>query len=42
MRPKGGKNIKGGAKTKRHKNNNEAQAAYHSKINARRSKKMKK
>jgi hypothetical protein len=41
MRPKAGKNLKGAAKQKRHKNNNEAQAAYHAKINMRRAKKKK-
>lgn len=42
MRPKSGKNLKGSAKQKRHKANNEAQAAYHTKINARRMKKKNK
>jgi hypothetical protein len=42
MRPKAGKNLRGAAKQKRHKNNTEAQAKYHTKINARRAKKMKK
>jgi hypothetical protein len=42
MRGKTAKNIRGHANKKRHKNNNEAQAKYHTKINARRAKKMKK
>lgn len=42
MRPKSGKNIKGAAKQKRHKNDSEKQAAYKSKIAVRRSKKLKK
>lgn len=41
-RPKSGKNMKGGGKSKRHKNNNEAQAKYHAAIALRRSKKLKK
>ena len=41
-RPKSGKNMKGAAKQKRHKNDSEKQAAYKSKIAARRSKKLKK
>jgi hypothetical protein len=41
-RPKTNKNLRGGNKQKRHKVNNEAQAAYHAKIAARRSKRMKK
>ena len=39
MRGKTAKNIRGHANKKRHKNNNEAQAKYHTKINARRAKK---
>lgn len=42
-RPKVAKNLRGGSKKKRHKNNNpEAQGKYHAKIAARRAKKRKK
>ena len=41
-RPKTAKNLRGNAKKKRHKVNTEAQAAYHTKQAARRSKKLKK
>lgn len=40
-RPKMAKNLRGGQKKKRHKNDNEKQAAYKAKIAARRAKKMK-
>jgi hypothetical protein len=42
MRPKAGKNLRGGAKKKRHKPNTEAQAAYKKKISDRRARKLKK
>lgn len=41
-RPKTGKHLRGSGKTKRHKNDSEKQAAYKSKIAARRAKKKKK
>lgn len=41
-RPKAAKNLRGSAKKKRHKNDSEKQAAYKSKIAARRAKKLKK
>lgn len=42
-RPKSAKHLRGGAKKKRHKNeNSEAQAKYHTAIAARQSKKLKK
>lgn len=41
-RPKVAKNLRGNSKQKRHKNDNEKQAAYKAKIAARRAKKMKK
>ena len=41
-RPKSSKHLRGGTKKKRHKPNNEGQAAYHKKIAARRLKKTKK
>lgn len=40
-RPKASKHLRGSSKTKRHKNNNEAQAKYHAAIALRRSKKLK-
>jgi hypothetical protein len=42
MRPKAGKNLRGAAKKKRHKNDSEKQAAYKAKLAARRSKRLKK
>jgi hypothetical protein len=41
-RPKAGKHMRGNSKTKRHKNDSEKQAAYKSKVAARRAKKNKK
>ena len=41
MRPKAGKNLRGGQKKKRFKNTTEAQASYHAKIKARRDRKKK-
>ena len=42
QRPKSSKHLRAGSNKKRHKNTTEAQAAYHSKISARRAKKKKK
>jgi len=41
-RPKTNKNLRGGNKQKRHKNDNENQAKYHAAIALRRAKKLKK
>lgn len=41
-RPKAGKNLRGAAKKKRHKNDSEKQAAYKKKISDRRARKLKK